>query len=138
MFINISHLGNWRIRIKTNTDNPDSWGTGWGIDGYLKLQRGCNAESGYSYWASYPYIVSSSGGGNDDPTEEPTPTSESDYEDMFAVVMEQTRIVKKKDYVLSEGVQVGDIFSIKGILISSHFIGSKVMWDNIFIFIFST
>ena len=29
--------------------------------------------------------------------------------------MDQTQIVKKKDYSLSEGVQVGDIFTIKGI-----------------------
>ncbi|XP_063682169.1 uncharacterized protein LOC134817024 [Bolinopsis microptera] len=107
----------------------NSWGTGWGIEGYLKLQRGCTGESGYSYWASYPYIVSSSGGGSDDPTEEPTPTSESDSEEMFAVVMDQTRIVKKKDYVLSEGVQVGDIFSIKGTEISSS---SKKWFVNIF------
>ena len=57
----------------------------------------------------------SSGGGSDDPTEEPTPTSGSEEEEEYVVVMDQTQIVKKKDYSLSEGVQVGDIFTIKGI-----------------------
>ena len=57
----------------------------------------------------------SSGGGSDDPTEEPTPTSGSEEGEEYVVVMDQTQIVKKKDYSLSEGVQVGDIFTIKGI-----------------------
>ncbi|KAL5254702.1 hypothetical protein ACHWQZ_G014215 [Mnemiopsis leidyi] len=109
----------------------NSWGTGWGLDGYLQLARGCSGESGYSYWASYPYIVSS-GGGSDDPTEEPTPTSGSEDEvgEEYVVVMNQTQIVKKKDYSLSEaGVQVGDIFTIKGTEISSS---TKKWFVNLF------
>jgi hypothetical protein len=61
---------------------------------------------------------------SDDPTEGPTPTSnseeEEEQEEVYTALLEQKDVVKKTDYSLSEGVKVGDIFSVTGNFIRSR------------------
>lgn len=107
----------------------NSWGTDWGIDGYMNIQRGCADKAGYSYWASFAYLISDSSSSDDDSSdsedssEGSTDSNEETGDDAaLKVIVSQTSVKKGTKYTLgddSSSLQVGDIISIAGTDVSS-------------------
>jgi len=103
----------------------NSWGTDWGNAGYMNIQRGCADKTGYSYWASFPYLVSDSTSNDDDSKSTEAATEESDpgsEDNAYKVVGSFTNVKKGTKYAMgddTDAVKIGDIISVAGTDVSS-------------------